>query len=233
MDKGEGMHFQRAINAILRALFKILLRCQVTGLENIPANGPAILIMNHVSFLDPFLACGLMHRPVIVMSKAENYLIPVFNFVIKLYGSFPVRRGEIDRRALRRSLEVLEEGKILLLAPEGTRSPTHSLQEGKDGMAFVALRSGAAVVPLAISGSENFKHDVKRLRRTPIRLVFGPPFHLRPESKGRIQRAELHHMTDEAMYVLATLLPPEYRGVYSDLSAATQRYVQFEDGQGR
>lgn len=126
--------------------------------------------------------------------------------------------------AIRASLHVLQLGRGLLMAPEGTRSKTRTLQEGRDGMAMIALRAGVPIVPVAVSGAENFKHNWKRLRRTPARIVFGPAFCFRFQPDVR-RREQMCQMTREAMYRLAALLPPEYRGVYSDLDNATSRFL--------
>jgi 1-acyl-sn-glycerol-3-phosphate acyltransferase len=160
----------------------------------------------------------------VIMSKLENYNNPLLGIIIKLYGTFPVRRGELDMSAIRTSLQVLQEGQGLLMAPEGTRSQNATLQEGRDGMAWLALHSGAPIVPVALSGQEDLGHYLKRLRRTPVRVVFGPAFCLRT-MEGMPHREQLTHMTTEAMYALAALLPPEYRGVYSDLSKTTSRFL--------
>jgi 1-acyl-sn-glycerol-3-phosphate acyltransferase len=126
----------------------------------------------------------------------------------------------------------LEQGHGLLMAPEGTRSRTKTLQEGLDGVAWLAVQSGAPLVPVALSGQERLGDNLKRLQRTPLRVVFGEPFCLRlVEGIGR--RQQLRKMTSELMYRLAALLPPKYRGVYSDLENATSQFiVPFEPGQG-
>jgi len=220
----EGHLFRRLADFLLRVLYRLLLKLEIRGEENVPHEGPFVAMMNHIYFIDPVLVSALAPRRIVIMSKLENYNNPLFGFIIKLYGTFPVRRGELDMSAIRTSLQVLQQGQGLLMAPEGTRSRNASLQEGRDGMAWLALRSGAPIVPVALSGQERLGHYVKRLRRTPVRVVFGPAFCLRPVEDVP-QREQLRHMTAEAMYALAALLPPEYRGVYSDLSKATSRFM--------
>jgi len=221
------MFTRRFLNVILRILFKICLRLEVVGRENIPAKGPAIFMINHVSFLDPITVGGVSPREVVMMSKIENFQIPFWGLFIKLYGCFPVRRGEVDLQAVRQALQVLQNGEILLMAPEGTRSPTHQLQPGHDGMAFLALRAGAPIMPVAVIGGQHLGANLKRLRPTPFKVVFGQSFRFRSQP-GRVKRDALHQMTQEAMYQLAAVLPPEYRGVYSDLGSATERFLVFE-----
>jgi len=199
----------RAILAVvLRLAMRLLLRLEVDGLERIPARGPVILIFNHITFLDPVILTGLLPRESAAMSKVENFSKPVVGLLLRIFGAFPVERGRVDRRALRRSLEVLEKGGVLLIAPEGTRSREPGLQEGKDGISYVALQSGVPVIP--------------------VRVTVGRPFRLVPK-ETKVRRPELHEMTTEAMYELAKCLPPAYRGVYADLSQARQDHLEFLD----
>jgi 1-acyl-sn-glycerol-3-phosphate acyltransferase len=177
-------------------------------------------MMNHIYFIDPVLVASLAPRFIVIMSKIENYQSPLAGLFVRAYGTFAVRRGELDMSAIRTSLLVLEQGHGLLMAPEGTRSKSHVLQEGKDGLAWLATRAGVPIVPVALSGHEKLWPNVKRLRRTPSRVTFGQPIvlQLNPDLPARPQ---LRQMTRELMYRLSGMLPPEYRGVYSDLSQAT------------
>jgi 1-acyl-sn-glycerol-3-phosphate acyltransferase len=216
--------FRRIADFVLRILFHIVFKIEINGMEHVPKQGPFIAMMNHIYFLDPVLVSALSPRLIIIMSKIENYRNPLFALIMRLYGTFPVRRGELDMSAIRTSLQVLEQGYGLLMAPEGTRSRTHTLQEGRDGMAWLALRTNVPIVPVALSGQEQMGYYLRRLRRTPLRVVFGEPFRFRP-MEGAQRRTLLHHMTNEAMYRLAALLPPAYRGVYSNLERATQQFI--------
>jgi 1-acyl-sn-glycerol-3-phosphate acyltransferase len=215
--------FRRLADWVLNIVARMLFRLEIVGQENVPTTGPFIALMNHIYFLDPVLVGLLTRRKVIIMSKIENYRILLFRPILYLYGTFPVRRGELDMAAIRTSLSVLERGQGLLMAPEGTRSRTKTLQEGQDGMAWLAVRSQAPLVPVALSGQEQLGHNLPRLRRTPLRVVYGEPFLL--QAAGRLTREQRRQMTDETMYRLAALLPPPYRGVYSDLEKATSKYL--------
>ena len=220
----EGHLFRRFADLLLRILYHLLLKLQISGQENVPREGPFVAMMNHIYFIDPVLVSALAPRLIVIMSKKENYDNPLVGIILKLYGTFPVQRGELDMTAIRTSLLVLRQGHGLLMAPEGTRSRQAALQEGHNGMAWLALRSGAPIVPVALSGQERLGQHLKRLRRTPVRVVFGPAFCLRPVG-GMAQREQVSDMTAEAMYTLAALLPPQYRGVYSDLSKRTSRFI--------
>jgi 1-acyl-sn-glycerol-3-phosphate acyltransferase len=224
--------FRRIANFVLGALFHIVFKLDISGIQNAPKQGPFIAMMNHIYFIDPVLVATLAPRNIVIMSKIENYQNPLLALVMHLYGTFPVHRGELDMTAIRTSLRLLEEGHGLLMAPEGTRSKTRTLQEGRDGMAWLALRSNTPIVPIALSGQEYLGHNLRRLRRTPLRVVFGEPFRLR-SVEGLQHRPQLQRMTQEAMYRLSTLLPPAYRGVYSDLEKATaDTLVPYRQGQG-
>ena len=212
--------FRRIANFVLGIVCRILFKLDVVDVHHVPTQGPFIAMMNHIYYVDPILVATLAPRNIVIMSKIENYQNPLLALVMHLYGTFPVRRGELDMTAIRTSLRLLEEGHGLLMAPEGTRSKTHTLQEGRDGVAWLAVRSNTPIVPVALSGQEHLGHNLRRLRRTPLRVVFGRPFRFRPE-QGVPLRQQLPRMTREAMYQLAGLLPPDYRGVYSDLDKAT------------
>lgn len=231
--------FRRIANLVLGILARILFKLDITGIQNVPQQGPFIAMMNHIYFVDPVLVATLTPRNIVIMSKIENYQNPLLALVMHLYGTFPVHRGELDMTAIRTSLRMLKEGHGLLMAPEGTRSKTRTLQEGRDGMAWLALRSQVPIVPVALSGQEYLGHNLRRLRRTPLRVVFAEPFCFRsvldpqrPSTALRAPREQLHRMTQEAMYVLASLLPPQYRGVYSDLDQATTDTMVSYHGQG-
>ena len=131
--------------------------------------------------------------------------------------------------AFREALKALEAGYILIVAPEGTRSGHGRLQRGHPGVAFLALRSGAPVLPVVHYGGELFWHNLPRLHRTEFRTVVGQPFYLDAEGI-KVTRQVRQQVADEIMYQMSALLPPAYRGVYSDLAAATETYIRFPPG---
>lgn len=223
---------RRIANPVLRLVFNLLFKFEISGADNVPQQGPFIAMMNHIYFVDPVFVAVLAPRYIVIMSKIENYANFILRPLLHLYGCFPVRRGELDMTAIRTSLQVLEDGHGLLMAPEGTRSRTRTLQEGHDGMAWLAVRSNAPIVPVAHTGQERLGYYSKRRQRTPVRVVFGEPFRFQ-QVEGLQRREQLRGMTDEAMYRLAALLPPAYRGVYSDLQNATSQFtVPYRAGQG-
>lgn len=223
------MTARQFLNKCLRFAYWLLLRLTVEGVENVPSDGPTIVMINHINFLDPFVVVASMPREVTAMSKIELFSIPFWGWIFKLYGAIPVRRGEADRRALKEALNVLKTDTILLIAPEGTRSPHRALQEAHSGLAYIGYRGQAAIVPVAITGTPDFSRNIKRLRRTRVNLRVGKPFYLETDG-NRLQRETMSTMSDEAMYQLAALLPPEHRGIYADLDQATENHLGFPEG---
>jgi 1-acyl-sn-glycerol-3-phosphate acyltransferase len=207
--------FHRLANLFFRLCFWVLFDYHVEGLENVPLQGALIVAINHFSFVDPLLAGTFIRRPITMMGKAELFRVPIFGRLVRMYGAIPVRRGEGDHVALRKSLEVLRSDGALLIAPEGTRGKEGTLKPGREGMALIALRTGATILPIAIWGPKTMWQNMKRLRRTEVHMVVGRPFKPRSPAGRKASRAELVALTDEIMGHIATLLPPEYRGVYA------------------
>lgn len=218
------MWFHGIANVTLRILFRVLLRLEIRGLENTPSTGALLVAINHTSFLDPLIAGAFLPRTVIPLAKIELFETPLFGWIFPAYGCIPIRRGEFDRAAIRRSLGTLRNGGVLLMAPEGTRSADGRLQHGRRGAAMLAVRTDATILPVAIWGVQPFRQNIRRLRRTEAHMVVGEPFRIAVEGR-KTPREELDEITEEIMYRLAELLPPEHRGVYKDLDWAPQRHL--------
>jgi 1-acyl-sn-glycerol-3-phosphate acyltransferase len=152
--------------SLLRIIYAILFRFEASGLENIPSTGPVVLCSNHLSLLDPTTVGTKVDRKVHYMAKAELFNIPLFGPFIKTLGAFPVKRGGVSKEAIRTAINLLKEGKVMGIFPEGSRSAGDN-SAGKKGAAMIALRSGAAVIPVAIIG----KYKVFR----KIRIKYGKP----------------------------------------------------------
>ena len=198
----------------------------VDGIENIPASGPALLMINHIALIDPIVVLHLVPRNIIPLAKREVYDYPIVGIIPKIWKVIPVRREEIDRRAVQQVMEVLRAGEIVLVAPEGTRSP--QLQVGKEGIAYLASRGQVPVIPVAIDGTIGFPalRYTGAWREAGARILFGRPFQYRPEYR-HAGRDQLRRMTDEAMYILAGMLPEYRRGVYANLTKATQETLEW------
>jgi 1-acyl-sn-glycerol-3-phosphate acyltransferase len=216
------------IRALIRTIgFHVLANVRVYGVENIPTSGATILMMNHIGLADPVVCMGAVtQRFVVPMSKIENLSNPLLAPFVRWWGAYTVNRDEVDRKALMNSIELIKSGQLILIAPEGTRNPT-GLVRPKDGLAYVATKANAVIVPAAVSGSQHFSANIKRLKRTPISVTFGKPFRFRTTGE-RTPREVLHAMSEEAMYQLALAQPdPELRGVYADTSQTTSEYLEF------
>lgn len=216
-------------DGLIRPLgFGVFWKMHITGREHIPAAGPTIIMMNHISFIDPVLVMGAVNkRFVIPMSKIENGRHPIIGTLERIYGAFNIDRDSVDRKALESAIELLRSGQIVLVAPEGTRQ-RNGLVVPKDGMAFIATKANAAIVPTALAGATPWGANAKQFRRTPIQINFGRPFRFKTDGRKRIPREELALMMQEAMYQLALALPdPALRGQYRDVERATTRTLEY------
>lgn len=139
---------------MFRFQFK-LMGWNIQGVENMPAEGPVILAINHQSIWDPLVVASSLPRKVSFMAKEELFSIPVLGKIFSKLGAFPVKRGQVDMNAIRQSLAILKEGRVLGLFPEGTRSKTGEIQKGLPGMVLLMEKSKASVVPIKVFGTRN------------------------------------------------------------------------------
>jgi 1-acyl-sn-glycerol-3-phosphate acyltransferase len=201
--------FRVFMRGLSRLLTFLLLRATVTGVENFPKRGPALIVFNHLGDADVVLLLAALPYPVSAegIGKIElndHWLVgPIF----RAYGFIWIHQGRPDRRALRAALDALSEGRMVTIAPEGRQSVVGGLEEGTEGAAFLALRSGVPVVPIGLTGTEN--------NHAPVTLNVGKPF-LLPQHADR-QRT-LQEGTQLIMATLASLLPEFYRGKYKSNS---------------
>jgi len=213
---------RRVFRAFMRGLTKILtvitMRATISGLENFPKHGPALVVINHLGDADAVLVMASLSTPIEAMGKIELndhwFVGPVF----RAYGIIWVHRGRPDRKALRAALDGLADGRMVALAPEGRQSLIGGLEDGNEGAAFLALRSGAPIVPIAMTGTENqniYGH-MKRLKRAPVTLSVGKPFVLREQAD---RQEMMREGTRQIMETLAGLLPEAYRGKYKSTQA--------------
>ncbi len=139
---------------LVLAVFAGLYRCRAEGTEHLPATGPALVAVNHKAEFDPMVVGIVFDRPFAYMAKRELFKVPVLGRLISALGAFPIDRGAGDRAALQTALDLLADGHVLLMFPEGTRQPDDEIHEFLPGVALLALRSGAPVVPVAVHGTE-------------------------------------------------------------------------------
>ena len=214
------------VNNVGWTVFARIDRARIAGLENLPASGPAILMINHIAFIDPVVVLGNLPRNIVPMAKAEVYRIPVWGIFPWLWDVIPVHREELDRRALERALQVLAAGEVILIAPEATRHP--ELAQAREGVAYLGYKSGAPIIPVAIESSPGYPTLMGPWNRRKPGAYFrlGKPVRFKPVP-GRLPRERLRLMTDEVLYQLAAMLPEHRRGYYSDLSRATTETIEF------
>jgi 1-acyl-sn-glycerol-3-phosphate acyltransferase len=199
-----------AVRLLARVVFKLFTRCEVRGLEHIPPSGAMILASNHIAHLDPALALAVVPREVEFVTLHDLAAVPVTGHLLRALGVIWVRRDAMDRAVIRQCLAVLERGGALWIAPEAGRSPTGGLGEGRDGVTWLAARSGALVTPVGVSGTEGVDVAWCRLQRPRVTIAFGQPFKV--QAAGR---AEVSQQTETLMRHIAALLPEKYRGQYA------------------
>jgi 1-acyl-sn-glycerol-3-phosphate acyltransferase len=227
-DPYDMLWHHRMIRAIATLLIRVLGPVERHGLENVPATSGYILTANHLSYFDaPLVVMCLPPRRIFAFAARKYRPHWFFGLVLRLWDIVWVTQRSADREALEGAQAVLERHHTLAMAPEGTRSPTGALIEPRPGVAFLATRTNAVILPVALEGPDQVKFNAPRLRRTRFKLTVGKPFRLAPvEGRGRTQ--QLQQRTDVIMAHIAVMLAPRYRGVY-----ANHPYVeQLERGAG-
>jgi 1-acyl-sn-glycerol-3-phosphate acyltransferase len=200
---------------IARVTFRTFGRFTVTGKENVPRNGPFIVVANHMSNGDPPAVVAAIPRQLHIMAKRSLFAGPLLTKMWTSMGLYPLDRGGRDVKALMWAIHTLKRGGSMLLFPEGTRSRTGGLQKAKTGAAYVALKARVPILPVGVTGTEN----IPGLLRVPfpfchVRVNIGAPFRLL-EPSGPVTQEFLETLTEQIMLRIAALLPEEYRGYYS------------------
>jgi 1-acyl-sn-glycerol-3-phosphate acyltransferase len=207
----------QTLRSIVRFITKLIAEIEVHEIERLP-QGNLIIAANHLGRLDTAVLLCILEREDIILPVAEKYKNhPLYGAVGRAANAIWLNRFEADYSAFRQILERMKQGGLLVIAPEGTRSKTEALQEGKMGVAFLASKSGYPVLPIAVTGTEDrgVIENLLHFRRTKITVKGAYPFCIQiPKGKGREEA--LRQATDEIMCQIAALLPEEYRGVYAD-----------------
>jgi len=205
---------RRVLRALMRFLVATRLKLKVSGLENFPRQGPALIVLNHLGDADIVVILSQLRTLEIDPLAASNlYDIPALRLAAEMYGVIWLHRGHPDRRALNCALESLRRGRFVTIAPEGRESLVGGLEQGLDGAAFLALRADVPLVPIAITGTEDpriYRGLVCWPRQT-VSMTIGQPFRI---AKSGNRHSDLKNGTEQIMRSLASLLPPEYQGVY-------------------
>lgn len=206
------------VRGLIRFIFNSIARFEIRGKENVPESGAFVIAVNHIGIIDIAMFHYVFDRYDMFIPVGEKWektgwirwLAQNLNFLF-------IDRFNPDLKALRKMIALMDSGNSLVIAPEGTRSKTGALIEGKPGVAYLAARSGFPVVPVAITGTEDkvIFGNIKRLRKSPVTLTAGKPFTLPPIPRENREET-LQAFTDEIMCQIAALLPERYHGVYAD-----------------
>lgn len=206
------------IRWLIRLLFNIIARVDVTGYENLPKEGSFVIATNHLGMVDvPIAYYALDYWDMFVLIADKWQKVGLFRWVGNYFNFIFIDRYNSDIKALRQVISLMEKNNILVIAPEGTRSRTGALIEAKPGVSYLATKLNRPIVPVAITGTEDkaLLGSLKKLRRAHITLTAGQAFTLPPLPRQNRDEA-LKQYTDEIMCRIAALLPEEYRGVYAD-----------------
>ncbi len=213
---------------IIRWLYKHLAHVIIENEDQIPESGPCIITLNHNSRIDfPALIDIKRYYDVYAVAADKYKNFPIFGKFITDADMIWIDRTKADFAAMKRAMTVLKEGKLLVLAPEGTRSRNGQMLQGKEGVVLMASKSRAPIVSLSITGTEAFMKDFLHFRKPVITLRFGPAYYLPPIDPDNREES-LRAATDEVMCHIAALLPERYRGFYKDYPRVQELYSEFK-----
>jgi 1-acyl-sn-glycerol-3-phosphate acyltransferase len=186
------------------------------GRENVPGPGPYLIISNHLHIGDPPLVGASFQYKSVFMAKSDLWENPWSRFWVKNYGAFPVKRGGVDREAIRQAEEWIKKGVSVVMFPEGTRSPDGKMHEALPGAVLIATRLNIPIIPVAITGSDKLRNARWAFFHRPrVTITIGKPFTL-PPVEGKLTKEKRRELLSIMMGHIAAMLPPEYRGVYGE-----------------
>jgi len=203
---------------LLRILLDLIAHIEIRGYENVPKTGAFVIATNHLGMLDSMMLFYAMDRWDVFIPVAEKWEEILFlRWLGKYFNFIFIDRFNPDLKALRKIIALMEQGNILVIAPEGTRSRLGSMIEGKPGVSYLAARLNRPIVPVGLAGTEDEAvfYNLKHLRRSNIVITAGNPFSL-PPLPVKDRDGALKRDTDEIMCRIAALIPDKYRGVYAD-----------------
>jgi len=209
---------QKVFLAICRPLLNILFSWKAEGRENIPSVGPLILVANHVHVVDPFFLVFSFPRWIYFMAKEELFRSPFLRPWLCWAGSFSIRRGGKIREKqemLKSTRNILENGLILGMFPEGRRSHDGKLRKAKPGSAVIASKTNIPLIPVGIVGTDKVTGISWLWKRPRIFVNIGKPFKL-PPTHSKMSKSQMQLLTTQLMGEIAALLPPEYQGDYKE-----------------
>lgn len=210
LRRGVSRHF-------FRWLFKLLFRVRVTGMEHVPEGGAYLVVYNHISLIEPPLILSFWPKAIEALGTSDLWERWGQSFLVRLYGTIPVRRGEFNRQLLKNMIEILNSERALMIAPEGGRSHEIGMRRALPGVAYLVDKTSVPIVPVGIVGSTEIALvDAFRGKRPPLEIRVGPQFQLPSIGDLKMPRKDARqYRADQIMEKIAELLPPEYHGVYS------------------
>lgn len=202
----------------VRLILNLFSRVRITGPENIPRGQAYVVAVNHVSIFDPPLALSFWPEMLEAIGAVDVFDRPFQGQLVKLYGTIPVHRGEVDRELIETMLAVLRSGYPLMIAPEGGRSHVTAMRRAKPGIGYILNEARVPILPVGIVGTTaEAAKAALHFRRPLLEIRIGKPIQLPPvEGRGEERHAARQRNADLVMQYIAGLLPPEYRGVYAD-----------------
>lgn len=206
----------RFVNALFRTLFRMFYKIDTKALDKIPMHGPLLMMVNHTSVWEaPMLYVFLQPRRLFAMAKKELWDHAFTGYLMNSWQCIPVDRGNMGRETMEACFQVLDRKDILAIAPEGTRSKDGALQKGRAGVAYIAHKKQAPLLPVVVLGFDKHGERRKPFRRKRVTVAVGEPFEI-IQKGGRLDAAGRQAVIDEIMLRLAALMPPERRGYYRD-----------------
>ena len=206
------------LRRLIRSILDLIAKIEIHGYENLPQSSAYVIATNHLGILDSAMLYYALDRWDVFIPVAEKWeQNPLFSFLSKYFNLIFIDRFNPDLKGLRKIIKLMEDGNILVIAPEGTRSRSATMAEGKPGVSYLAAKLNRPVVPVGLAGTEDkvIVDNLKHLRRSHILIHAGKSFSL-PPLPAKERDAALKQFTDDIMCHIAALLPGKYRGVYAE-----------------
>jgi len=211
-----GERFYKASQYTIAPMLRGIWRVRSTGLQHVPDTGGAIIASNHISYSDHFFMPAVVPRQIFFISKAQHFDVPVQRWLFEQWGVIPLKRGEGDNEAMTRSLQVLREGKLFGIYPEGTRSIDGKLHKGRTGVARLALQARVPIIPVGMIGSDKVLPKGKSLPKLhKVTVRFGEPLDVSAFYGMENDRKVCREITDRVMHAICDLSGQEYIDAYT------------------
>jgi 1-acyl-sn-glycerol-3-phosphate acyltransferase len=217
------------VNHVIKLILHIILKLDTSELKKIPKKGAFLVVVNHINFLDtPVVVTHLPPNRITGLIKKETWEEPVMAFLFNIWGGIPIEREKADFGAFKNAKKELEKGKILAIAPEGTRTEDGRLIQGKPGVALFSRKFDVPIIPIAFYGNEAFKKNFRKLKRTPMKVHVGQPFRVCLEKDQR-DKEVLQEVADSIMMEIAALMPEKYHGYYQKGKFVRGKFIEYLD----